>query len=72
MNARKIIAEIGKDPLPRQVWGNECDQNGADCVNCPARLDVERIEVRNGNIVLTLLVALAVGMAIGYMIGKLS
>ena len=70
MNAQKIIGEIGKGPLQRQEWGNSCDQDECECATCPARIDAERIEVHNGNVVLVLLVAFVVGMAIGIVVGK--
>lgn len=61
----RVLSEVGKGPLPRQEWTDaECDY-----VNCPIRQDVEQIEMHNGNVILVILTAMAVGMLIGFLVG---
>lgn len=64
-----IIREIPKGPLPRQELGNSCDDGECNCADCPARLDVELIESRNGNVLSAMLACLIVGIGIGIVIG---
>jgi hypothetical protein len=67
MNA--VTREIAKGPLPRQEWGNNCDDGECNCADCPALLDVELIEERNGNVLSAMLACLIVGIGIGIVIG---
>lgn len=67
MTARRIVEELGRGPLARQEW-RDIGEDG-DCVNCPIRRDVEEIETRNGNVLLVILTAMAVGGLIGFLVG---
>jgi hypothetical protein len=67
MNA--IIGEMAKGPLPRQERGNNCDDGECNCADCPALLDVELIEARNGNVLSAMLACLVVGIGIGIVVG---
>lgn len=41
------------------------------CADCPVRLDVDRAESRNGNVMVVMMGAMFVGALIGFLVGVL-
>lgn len=74
----QVVREVGKGPLPAQVWasihddvgGNSCaEPTPLDCHRCRERLRVEAIEETSGNRLVGTLVLFVVAVVIGIVIG---